>query len=214
MPIHIFWDNSNIWLSAKNLCDKNEDNVPRDALRIHFLNLHNLVAKGREINTKVISGSIPPDSELLWNHPNNLGYNTHLLKRVEDESTSKLVEQSVDESLHLAMANIVLEYINRDPASQTMVLLSGDSKVSDQGTSFPGQLESALRNGWNAEVYTWSNSYSQPIYQKLLGRYDGKIQIIELDGYYYNITYIKGKSYNCNWRGASTGRTNQYISEP
>lgn len=199
MPVHVFWDNSNIWLSAKNHCDEIGE-APRDALRIHFLNLHNLATKGRMTETKVISGSIPPDSNSLWNNAKELGYDTHLLKRVKDERTLKKVEQAVDESLHLAMANVVLDF----PAPQTMILLSGDGKVSGQNTSFPNQVERALKFGWNVEVYTWNNSYNRRAYQKLIDLYGSNIRIIILDEFYINLTYIKGKpNYDCEWRGAS-----------
>jgi hypothetical protein len=51
-----------------------------------------------------------------------------------------------------------------------------------QGTSFPGQLELALDRDWNAEVYTWENSYNKKEFQKLIDRYgSGKIKGAFLD---------------------------------
>ncbi len=193
MSTHIFWDNSNIWISAQNCCEIKEPGIPTIALRISFHNLHNLVAKERKVDTKVMSGSVPPECEKLWSYAERLGYDTKLLKKVD--SGEGLSEQAVDESLHLAMANTLLDYMDED-SPQTMVLLSGDGRVSTQGTSFPSQLEKALRSGWNSEVYTWENSYNNRVYQELVDTYSDKIQVIFLDAYYNNITYIQKGMYD------------------
>lgn len=203
MAVHIFWDNSNIWLSAQNLCKVNEPGTPVSAMRISFQKLDEFVLKGREAITKVISGSIPPDCDSLWEKARSLGYDTNLLKRVESDEGMKK-EQSVDESLHLAMANAILSNaIN----SQIMILLSGDGRQSLQKTSFPGQLQLALNHEWNVEVYSWENSFNKREFEKLVDQYgEERVKIEILDNYYYNLVYIRGGDYKgctVHWRGAS-----------
>ena len=72
-------------------------------------------------------------------------------------------------------------------------------------TSFPGQIRTAIDNGWDAEIYTWKNSYNKKKFQELIDEYGKeKVRITCLDKYYYNVVYIKGGAYNgvaTTWRG-------------
>ena len=45
MAVHIFWDNSNILLSAQNLCKVNELGTPVSAMRIGFQKVDEFVLK-------------------------------------------------------------------------------------------------------------------------------------------------------------------------
>jgi hypothetical protein len=96
---------------------------------------------------------------LLWQAARNLGYDTDLLQRVEQDD-GRLTEQAVDEMLHLKMANALLDY---EPP-QTLVIVGGDGKDSNWATSFSGHAERALKRGWNVEVWSWR--------RQLTGRYD------------------------------------------
>jgi len=188
MALHIFWDNSNTWSCAKNLCTINEPEVPWVAFRIHFRNLYKLIVKGRDVVTKVMAGSVPPECESLWEYARELGFDTDLLHRVESVP-GKSSEQAVDEVLHLKMGNAILDF----SPPQTMILLSGDGKDSQFNTSFPGQIERALNKGWKAEVYTWRNCYNQRKYQPLIDKHGDNIQIVFLDQYYRHLTFVKGQ---------------------
>lgn len=137
-----------------------------------------------------MAGSVPPECESLWEYARALGFDTDLLFRIESE-TGQQCEQAVDEMLHLKMINAVVDFL----PPQTMVLLSGDGKVSKYGTSFPGQIERALKAGWEIEVYTWQNCYNQSKYQLLLDKYSENIQVILLDSYYFELTFVKGQEY-------------------
>jgi hypothetical protein len=59
--------------------------------------------------------------------------------------------------LHLKIANAILDH--KPP--QTLVMVSGDGKVSKWDTSFPGQAERALRAGWTAEVWSWADGLTK-----------------------------------------------------
>jgi hypothetical protein len=189
MPIHIFWDNSNMWGAAQDLRKLREPNVPWVALRLYFKNLYRIVVNNRQAVTKILSGSVPPECEELWTYAREIGFETDLLRRVDTEDGQK--EQAVDEVLHMKMANTILDH---DPP-QTMVLLSGDSRRSSYGTSFPDQIARALRKDWEVEIYSSSMSISRRIYDPLVSRFPGKIKIVELDPYYECITFVKGGEY-------------------
>jgi hypothetical protein len=144
------------------------------------------VVKGREVTTKVMAGSVPPECESLWEYARSLGFDTALLRRVEGASGQTL-EQGVDEVLHMKMANAVLD----NPPPQTMILLSGDGKVSQFGSSFPDQIEKALKRGWDVEIYTWHNCYNQIKYPPLLEKHKN-LQVVFLDQYYKHLTFVQG----------------------
>jgi hypothetical protein len=190
MAIHIFWDNSNIWGGLQGIRERREPAVPWFALRAYFRNIYQLISKDRESITRVMAGSVPPECEELWEYARNLGFSTDLLRRVES-SPDIHTEQAVDEVMHMKMANAVLDY----QVPQTMVLLSGDSRISAYGTSFPSQIERALRYGWDAEIYAASMTISRRIYAPILQDFPNKLQIVELDPYYASISFVKGGEY-------------------
>src|ERR1700680_3550687 len=112
----IFWDNSNIWLVGRNVCDQRE---PGDgpAFRIHFAHLLDFAVNGRKLDYAYVGGSVPPPHDALWKRFENLG------AKVETQERGAISggEVAVDEAIHLAMANRVL-----DAKPDTMVLLTGD----------------------------------------------------------------------------------------
>jgi len=188
-PVHVFWDNSNIWLGAKKACIDSENPEYRYALRLSFKNLDALVIKDRTAITKMLSGSVPPECETLWEHAKNLQYNTQLLKRVQADKGME--EQAVDELLHLGIANALLD---NDPP-QTLIILSGDGKTTSTGTSFIKQAERALRRGWNVEIYAWAGTISAS-FNALASRYSDKMIVCTLNGHYNQLTYLEEGDYN------------------
>jgi hypothetical protein len=146
MARHVFVDNANIYGGATRAARTLEPGTLWMSVRVHYRNLFNLI-EGAEVTTRILADSVPPGNELLWQAARDLGYNTDLLRRVERDD-GKLVEQAVDEMLHLKMANALLDY---DPP-QTLVIASGDGRESQWATSFPGQAERALKKGWDVEA--------------------------------------------------------------
>jgi hypothetical protein len=190
MSIHIFWDNSNVWGCAQNARAIIEPEVSWVAFRVYFKNLYKLVVNGRDVITKIMAGSVPPECDSLWEYGRELGFDIDLLQRVES-SAGRMQEQAVDEILHMKMANAIADF---EPP-QTMVLLSGDGKVSKFGTSFPGQVERALKKGWKAEIYTWENCYNKPAYQPLVDKFGSDIKIVFLEPFYRQLTFVQEKEF-------------------
>lgn len=184
MPIHIFYDNSNIWLGSGHCRAEKEPHIPGYLLRIYFKNLFSLVISGRDVATKELSGSLPPECDALWDYARENGFNTNLLYRIDDGK--RIREQSVDEALHLKIANVLLDY---DPP-QTLVLMTGDGKQSEFGTSFYDQAERALKRKWEVELWAWRATISSR-YNDLIASYQNRFRIKELDAYYNQITFVK-----------------------
>jgi hypothetical protein len=189
MSIHVFLDNSNIFLGAQRLAGTTESHIPGPAIRVYWRNLFALVEAKRGCLSKVLAGSVPPGNEELWQYAKDFGYNTDLLRRVTRED-GRHVEQAVDEMLHLKIANALLDH---DPP-QTLVLVTGDGKVSDFSTSFPAQAERALRRGWTVEVWSWQLQMSGA-WKRLAAANSNKVRVSHLDPFYYSVTFVKGGTY-------------------
>ena len=190
MTIHVFFDNSNIWGGAQAVRNITEPGVPWSALRLHFANLFTLIEGGRSASNAVLAGSVPPSCESLWEYAREQGYDTDLLRRVEKEDGS-IGEQGVDEILHMKIANAIIDF---DPP-QTLVVATGDGRVSEFGTGFVTQIRRALGKGWNVEVWSWGETLNERKYHALRDEFTGRLIIKYLDPHYRSVTFVRGGEY-------------------
>lgn len=190
MPLHIFWDNSNIWGGAQDTRKIVEPEVPWYALRVYFKHITQLVEAGRPSATKVMAGSVPPECEDLWNYARCHGYNTDLLKTIDNGEGGQR-EQAVDEMLHLKISLALLQH----KGENTLVLLTGDGATSEFGTSFPQLIELAISNGWKVELHTWSTCINKLKYSPISEKYPDTFAIKYLDPYYDALTFVKACEY-------------------
>ncbi len=167
-----------------------EPGVPWSALRLHFENLFSLIEGGRQRSTAVLAGSVPPSCAALWDYARDQGYNTDLLRKVEREDGS-VCEQGVDEILHMKIANAILDF---DPP-QTLVVATGDGRVSEFGTGFITQIRRALKKAWDVEVWSWGETLNQRKYLELQAAYPGNVTIKYLDPHYRSVTFVRGGEY-------------------
>ena len=143
MAVHIFVDNSNIFGGAQRPAGTLEPGAVWLSVRVYYPNLFRLLERGRDVRTRVMSGSVPPGNDDLWAYAEKSGYRTNRPKRVTSDD-GRLVEQAVDEHLHLAMAHAVLDFKTRP---QTLVLATGDGAITSSGGSFEFEVRRALREG-------------------------------------------------------------------
>src|SRR4029077_3026990 len=95
---------------------------------------------------------------------------------------------------------------------QTLVLVTGDGQESNSGTSFPGQLERALKRGWSVDIWSWRLQLSGA-YRSLAS--NPKCRVQTLDAYYRNITFVKGGKFGAKgFRGALDGSWLQQLVLP
>ena len=183
---HIFVDNSNIFGGARRVVVQREREVAKADVRVYYRNLFLLVERGHDVATRELAGSVPPGNEELWDYARDAGYNPGLLRRIEVDG-GQLAEQGVDELLHLKIANVLLDFYD---GPQSLVLVTGDGRVSEFGTSFPLQVERALRLRWQVEVWSWRTQLSNE-YRRLARNAAGFMNVHELDDYYDQITFIR-----------------------
>jgi len=93
---------------------------------------------------------------------------------------AKMIEQGVDEILHLKM----LESVVDTEVPSTIVLATGDAAQAEYSSGFMAMVERALKKGWKVELVSWSKNislmYSRREWTQTWG---GRFKIIYLDDY-------------------------------
>ena len=178
--VFIYWDNSNIYISATEIAAEREGPDARYRLRLHFRNLLQLASADRPIESAIAVGSVPPELRNVWTRLENEGIKVELSERGALHGT----EQGVDQKLQANMLRNALDY-NGDPG--IAVLLPGDGSGFYDGVGFHADLERMHRKGWRIEVLSWTYSCNRRM--KEWAEQNGKF--IALDDFYESITFLE-----------------------
>ena len=177
--VFIFWDNSNIYISAKTIAAEKEGPDATYKLRISFDRILRLASADRPIEFAIAVGSIPPQLRHVWNRLAQTGVKIELFERGAQSEK----EQAVDQALQVHMLRKAFDY-NGDAG--TAVLLTGDGKGFLDGVGFHADLERMHRKGWNIEVLAWEKTCNPR-----LKEWTEKIGIfVPLENFYDNITFL------------------------
>jgi len=180
--VFLFWDNSNIFISAKNVAQNKEGVIAKSSVRIHFANLFRLAVAGRSVGRAIVVGSIPPEQREVWDRmQQDIDVKPELYERGGVSGT----EQGIDQCLQTHMLRAYADYED-DP--QIAVLLSGDGAGYDVGTGFHADLERMHRNGWGIELIAWDVSCRREL-KKWVTNVG---QFICLEDYYESVTFLEG----------------------
>lgn len=192
---HIFLYNSNIFGGAQRVAVEREKVPTWQCVRVDYSNLFRLLRYGKAHDgVSLLAGSVPPGNEALWEAARVAGFDTTLLRRVTADN-GKLVEQGVDEAIHLRIGNILLD---TEPDNVgTIVLATGDGAQTDQGSSFTDQVVRAAKRGWNVEIWSWQSQLAKRLRDTRLA-YPNLVRVMKLDEWYRSIVFIKGGDYNLN----------------
>lgn len=178
--VFIYWDDSNIFISAKEVAAEREGGNARHRVRIHFRNLLELARAGREIGHAVAVGSIPPELRHVWNRLENEGVRVQLLER----GAMMGREQGIDSTLQAMMLRDAVDY-NGHPG--TVVLLTGDGAGFYDGVGFHADLERMHGRGWGVEVLSWRHSCNGRMRE--WAEQAGKF--VALDDFYESVTFLE-----------------------
>ena len=178
--VFVYWDDSNIFISARMVAAEREGEAARARIRIHFRNLLELARAGREIEHAVAVGSIPPELRHVWNRLENEGVTVHLLERGAMQGR----EQGVDQTLQTAMLRDAFDY-NGDPG--IVVMLTGDGAGFHDGVGFHADLGRMHRRGWRIEVLSWRHSCNRRMRE--WAEQNGKF--VALDDFYGSVTFLE-----------------------
>lgn len=178
--VFIYWDNSNIFVSVKEVAAQREGEGTRSRIRIHFRNLLELARAGRPVERALAVGSVPPELRHVWNSLENEGVEIRLLERGSLSGS----EQGVDQLLQTQMLRDGFDF-NGDPG--TAVLLTGDGRGFAEGAGFHADLERMRVRSWRIEVLSWRHSCA-----RLMREWATEHGIfIALDDYYESVTFLE-----------------------
>ena len=178
--VFIYWDNSNIFISAQEAAVEREGEAVRFRVRIHFRNLLELAHARRDVEHATAVGSIPPELRHVWNRLENEGVTVQLLERGAVQGR----EQGVDQALQTVMLRDGFDY-NGTPG--IAVMLTGDGAGFHDGVGFHADLERMRRRGWDVEVLSWRHSCNRRMRE--WAEENGKF--IALDDFYDSVTFLE-----------------------
>ena len=178
--VFAYWDNSNIFISARQVAAEKEGPDAYYRVRIDFRNILQLANAGRHIEHAVAVGSIPPELRHVWNRLEGEGVSVLLLERGAVHGG----EQGVDHTLQTAMLRDGYDY-NGDPG--IAVLLTGDGAGFYDGVGFHADLERMHGRGWRVEVISWRHSCNSRM--RAWAERNGKF--IALDDFYDSVTFLE-----------------------
>ena len=181
MPkVFIYWDNSNIFIGAREVAIEREGEGVRERLRIHFRNLLVLARADREIEHAIAVGSVPPPLRHVWNSLENEGVAVQLLERGMVDGR----EHGVDQALQTAMLRDGFDY-NGNPG--IAVMLTSDGAGFAEGVGFHADLERMRQRGWLIEVLSWRHSCNRRMREWA----EANGTFIALDDFYDSVTFLE-----------------------
>ena len=178
--VFVYWDNSNIFISAQQVAAEIEGDAVRYRVRLHFRHLLDLACAGREIEHAIAVGSVPPELRHVWNRWENEGFTVQLLERGALQGR----EQGVDQALQTAMLRDAFDY-NGDPG--IAVLLTGDGSGFADGVGFHADLERMKLRGWRIEVLSWRHSCNRRMREWA----EENGIFIALDDFYNSVSFVE-----------------------
>ena len=178
--VFIYWDNSNIHISAQEVAAEREGGAARYRVRLDFRHLLELARGGRAIEHAIAVGSIPPELRHVWNRLENEGVTVQLLERGAIQGR----EQGVDQWLQTAMLRDAFDYNGRPGVA---VLLTGDGSGFADGVGFHADLDRMRRRGWRIEVLSWRHSCNRGM-REWAEEYGA---FITLDDFYDSVTFLE-----------------------
>ena len=177
--VYIFWDNSNIFISAKNVAQKKERTYTVQDVRVAFDNMFHLAHADRSVGKALAVGTIPPEQSAMWERFRESGVDVELYERGARSGT----EQSVDSRIQVEM----LRQLADNKVPQIAVLLTGDGAGYDDGVGFHADLERMQKSGWGIEVIAWDISCKR----KLKEWAESVGIFIPLERYYESVTFME-----------------------
>ena len=176
----IFWDNSNIFISARTVATEREGVDAGYQVRIQFDNLLKLAAAGRKIENAVAVGSVPPALRHVWNRLEHAGVQVQLFERGALSNR----EQAVDQALQVQMLRVAFDR-NGNPG--TAIVLTGDGAGFLDGIGFHADLERMHKRGWGIEVLAWERTCNPRLkaWVATVGEF------VALEDYYDSITFTE-----------------------
>lgn len=182
----LFIDNSNIFISGKDVAELRDGAAARYGFRLHFPHLLELALAGRPLRRAYVVGSIPPEERSVWDR---LEHATGVRPELYERGSESGKEQGLDQCLQVNMLRAISDY----DEPQIVILLTGDGSGYDDGAGFHADLERMHRAGWGVEVLSWNKSCKRAL--KEWATLNGVF--IALDDHYDSISFVKNGRREC-----------------
>jgi hypothetical protein len=178
--VHVFWDDSNIFIAGQRYAEQRDGHAFARGLRIHFEHLLRLATASRAVGTGICVGSIPPELRGLWDRLSATGITVEIFERGAQSSR----EQGIDQCLQVHMLRAALD-VN---PPEVAVVLTGDGAGYEGGRGYHADLERMYEQGWGIEVLSWSHCCARALRQwaESVGVF------VPLEDFYESITFIEG----------------------
>lgn len=176
----LFIDNSNIFISGKDVAEQKEGPAARHSFRLEFEHLIELALAGRRLNQAYVVGSVPPEEKAVWDRLANV---TGVAPQLFERGAESGKEQGLDQCLQVNMLRAISDHTK----PQIAVLLTGDGAGYDDGAGFHADLERMYNAGWGIEVLSWKRSCKKALreWAQNIGTF------VALDDYYASISFLK-----------------------
>ncbi len=179
--VHLFIDNSNIFISSKDEALKREGRTAKSLIRIHFEHLLELALAGRPLGNVCVVGSIPPEQQAVWDR---LERATGVKPELYERGAFTGGEQGLDRCLQVHM----LRAISDHSEPQVVVLMTGDGAGYDDGVGFHADMERMHQAGWGVEVISWRGHCRRAL--RVWAEANGIF--VSLDDHYEAVTFLEG----------------------
>ena len=179
--VFIYWDQSNIFIGARDAAEEREGRNARYRVRIDFRAMMRLAHADRPVEKAVAAGSVPPELRALWNRLEAVGVKVELFDR---GAVDRGEQQAPDRVLQLQMLRDFADY-NGDPG--VVVLLTGDGQGFYDGAGFHADVERMHRRGWQVEILSWADSCNRRMRQWV----EENGVFVALDDHYEAVTFLE-----------------------
>lgn len=186
--IHVFVDESNIFVGAQSLIQPNGQKTRDTSIRMNVPALVDVILNHRQPIQRVVFGSRSSVQEPVeWKEWRAAEFVVHGERRLRGRG-----ETFVDDACAAMVNAAILRFPMRDDGAprRTLVLLTGDGNMNEGRASFIESVDSALRNGWRVELWSWRASLSQH-YLRMRDQYasSGLFSIHFLDEHRETLTF-------------------------
>jgi len=178
MGLHLFIDNSNIFIEAKRVAQLtygfDDEAVAR--LRIDFGRLMEFVRQDRELREAILVGSEPPPNDSLWQRLRAFGIELKIFQR--SPFTGK--EREVDQEL----INCIRDTLEENPLKGTIALVSGDR-------GYVSTLDRCLKRGWEVEIYFWRQASTELKRMAVRPPAEPRAKFVDLNAHFQQVTFMQ-----------------------
>ena len=123
--VHIFWDNSNIFIGSKYAAQRREAGFAWQNVRVQFDNVLALARGGRTLTAAICVGSVPPELRTVWDRLRDLGVTVETYERGAGSGTEQGTDQCLQVHMLRARVDVCPPAGRRPPHRQRRALRGG-----------------------------------------------------------------------------------------